>query len=244
MLTSGAFGFLGDYLLWLILYASVVIHTWCFLKFFPQQKRPRVRLVLGNALVFVCILSTIALVAESWLRFVSIKTDAFGLTWAAQRWFVLNTNLNSLNYRDEERTRGKPPGVRRIAFVGDSFVYGWGVKRAEDRFPERIEANLNTGSNARYEVLNVAKPGWGTGDEIEPIHDMIEHFGVDEVVLCYMPNDIEKLLPRTAEFDPVLPPESRIFNTSTSALLDYLWWRVYVPYVPSVRGYHDWLAEG
>ena len=35
MLTSGVFGYLFDYLLWWILLASLLVHTWCFLRFFP-----------------------------------------------------------------------------------------------------------------------------------------------------------------------------------------------------------------
>ena len=90
----------------------------------------------------------------------------------------------------------------------------------------------------------MAKPGWGTSDEIQPIRDMVTLYGVDEVVLCYVPNDIEKLIPTTDEFDPTRPPEPRLFDPDSSCLMDFLYRRLYVPYVPTVRNYHDWLAEG
>jgi lysophospholipase L1-like esterase len=244
MMTSGLYGYMQDYLLWVILFVSLLVHTWCFFKFFPRAKRPGTALVLGNALILLCMLGGIALLAETHLRFVSVKTDAFGMTWAAQRWFLLHTEFNSLGCRDKEWTRVKPPGVRRIAFVGDSFTYGWGIERVEDRFPDRVEARLNASGAGRFEVLNVAKPGWDTADQLQPISDMIEHYALDEVVLCYVPNDIEDLLPISEGFNPTLPPQPVFFNTSTSALVDYLYRRVYTPYLPSVRGYHDWLAAG
>jgi hypothetical protein len=77
-----------------------------------------------------------------------------------------------------------------------------------------------------------------------PIRDMIDRFDVDEIVLCYVLNDIEKLLPRTADFDPIRPPEPSFFDLDRSCLLDYLYRVVWIPRVPTVRRYHDWLAQG
>lgn len=255
MLTSGAFGYLADYVLWWMLYLSLLVHTWCFFRLFPRDKLFKSALVLGNALVFACMLGLIALAAESYFRFVCVETDAFGMSLPARRWFALHTNLNSLGCRDEEWTVEPHPAtsplvgderaeVRRIAFVGDSFIYGWGIKRVEDRFPDRIQAMFDQESTGKVEVMNVAKPGWDTGAQLQPIKDMIALYGVDEVVLCYVANDIEKLLPRSDEFDPIRPPEPRLFNPSMSCLADYLYHRVFVPRAPTVSGYHDWLAEG
>jgi hypothetical protein len=94
------------------------------------------------------------------------------------------------------------------------------------------------------EVMNVAKPGWDTGDQLQPIKDIIELYAVDEIVLCYVANDIEKLLPTEKGFNPTRPPEPFFFNMDSSCLLDYLYRRIYLPRVSSVRNYHDWLAEG
>jgi hypothetical protein len=63
-------------------------------------------------------------------------------------------------------------------------------------------------------------------------------------VLCHVPNDIEKLLPVTGDFNPILPPTPGFLNLDSSPLVDYLYRRIYLPRVPTVRGYHDWLAEG
>lgn len=244
MLTGGLFGYPADYLLWCLLYASLVVHTWCFFRFFPRKKLRKVGLVLGNVFVFGCLLGFVSLVAETHLRFVSIETDAFGMSLPARRWFALNTRLNSLGCRDKEWTVEKPPGVWRIAFVGDSFTYGWGIEHVEDRFPDRVQARFDRQSTRSVEVMNVAKPGWDTGAQIEPIQDMIDVYGVDEVVLGYVPNDIEKLLTRSPEFDPIRPPEPVWFNMQSSCLLDHLYRRVVLPRVATVAGYHDWLADG
>jgi hypothetical protein len=93
-------------------------------------------------------------------------------------------------------------------------------------------------------VMNVAKPGWDTAAQLQPIQDMIARYGVDEVVLCYVANDIEKLLPTRDDFNPTRPQEVQFFNKYSSCLMDYLYRRLYLPWIPSVRNYHDWLAEG
>ena len=244
MLTSGMYGYLGDYLLFWALFLSLLANTWCFFRLLPPPKRPRVRLVVGNVLVFTCLLGFVSLAIESHLRFVSVRTDAFGMSLPAKRWFAVHTQLNSLGCRDKEWTLEKPTGTRRIAFVGDSYTYGWGVERIEDRFPDRIQAMFNHASPRHVEVMNVAKPGWDTSAQLTPIADMIARYEVDEVVLCYVPNDIEKLLPRTPEFDPIRPPEPVLMNIYSSCLVDYMYRSVWLPLTPTVHGYHDWLAEG
>lgn len=243
MLASGAFGYLFDYLIWWGLFLSLVLHTWCFFRLFAKDLS-RSRLILGNLLIFLCFVGAAAMAGETYFRFIAVATDSFGMSLPARRWFALHTTLNSLGCRDAEWTPHKPEGVRRLAFVGDSFAYGWGLENPGDRFPDLIAARLNQESVNRIEVMNVAKPGWGTGDQIQPIADMIDHYAVDEVILCHVPNDIEKLIPRNPDFDPIRPPQPEFVNLESSPLLDFLYRRVYLPRVPTVAAYHDWLAVG
>lgn len=256
MLASGLFGYPADYAIWWLLTLSVLLHTWCFFRFFPRRKYRRTGLVFGNVLVFLSMLAMIALGGESYYRFLCMETDPFGLSLPAQRWFALHVRLNEWGCRDVEWATPKPAGTYRIAFVGDSFTYGWGVAKVGDRFTERIAAHFAaedrsavsdgaTGApRPRVDVLNVAKPGWGTGDQIQPVKDIVDVLGVDEIVLCYVPNDIEKLIPREGDFDPVRPPIPTWINPTSSALVDFLYYRVFVPRVRTVFRYHDWLAEG
>jgi lysophospholipase L1-like esterase len=244
MLTSGVFGYLFDYILWWMLFFSLVLHAWCFFRFFPRPKFRKTGLVVGNLLVFLCLISVVALAGESYFRFAAVETDSFGVSLPARRWFALHAKLNSTGCRDKEWTTDKPSGVRRIAFVGDSFTYGWGIKQPEDRFTDLIQARFDARSRGVVEVMNVAKPGWGTDGEIQPIADMIKVFGVDEVVLCHVANDIEKLLPTAPGFNPTRPPDPTFFNLDSSCLMDYLYRRIYLPRVPTMRSYHDWLAAG
>ena len=244
MLMSGVFGYLFDYILWWVLFLSLVIHTWCFFRFFPRTKFRKTGLVVGNLLVFLNLLGVTALAGESYFRFAAVETDSFGVSLPARRWFALYAPLNSLGCRDKEWTTEKPPHVRRVAFVGDSFTYGWGIKRPEDRFTDLIQAKFDARSPGAVEVMNVAKPGWGTDAELQPVRDMIDVFHADEVVLCHVLNDIEDLLPVDPAYNPTRPPEPSFFNLDSSCLLDYLYRRLYVPRLARILGYEDWIAKG
>lgn len=244
MLTSGAFGDPIDYVLFWLVFLSLVAFTWCFFRLFPWAKRRRLGLVVGNGLIFLCLIGVIFLIGESHERFMAVRTDSFGVSLPARRWFVLHTKLNSYDCRDHEWVSPKPSGVKRIAFLGDSFTYGWGVENVADRFTDRLQAQFDAVSPGKVEVMNVAKPGWGTGDHVQKLPDILERFSPDEVVLCYVLNDIEDLIPRGEGADPTRPPEPQWFNPDTSCFFDFLWRRLWLPRLPSVRGYQDWLAEG
>ncbi len=244
MLSMGPFGYPLDYLILWALYVSLVVHTVCFFRSRHFKKRTRLGLLTGNLLVFSCLGGLAALAVESCLRFVSTTLDPFGMSIPSRRWFALHAKLNSLGCRDREWTVEKPPSVRRIAFVGDSFTYGWGIERVDDRFSERIAEQFERIRPGQVEIMNVAKPGWGTSDQIQPIRDMIHYYGADEIVLCYVFNDIEKAIPQVEGFDPTRPPEPRFFNPDGSCLIDYLYRRLVVPRRATVRGHHDWLAGG
>ncbi len=71
--------------------------------------------------------------------------------------FVLSTN--SEGFRDYDHPLEKPPGSSRVAFVGDSFVFGLGVSQ-EDTLAVLLEQDLNSGGiGRRYDVMNFGLPG-------------------------------------------------------------------------------------
>lgn len=244
MWASGAFGYPLDYFLWWVVLASLILHTWCFFKFFPRDRLRRFRLVAGNVLMTLCLLGAAGVIAETYFRFLVVETDSYGVSLVSKRWFKLYPKLNSLYFRDKEWAEVKPASVRRIAFVGDSFTYGWGINNVEDRFTEILQRRFDEKGGKAAEVMNAAWVGWDTEQERRAIHDLIEFYHVDEVVLCYVPNDIDTLLPVSDEVNPREPPKSRFINTESSFLFDYLFHRLWARRTPSVRSYCDWLADG
>ena len=244
MWKSGAYGYLSDYLWWYAVLASLVVHTWCFFRFFPRDRRKKLRLVVGNALVGLCLLVFAGLIAETYLRFVSVETDAYGATLTSQRWHKAYARRNSFYCRDKEWSKERPAGTYRIAFVGDSVTYGWGLKDENDRFSNIVQRRFDETRPGQVEVMNVAWSDWDTQDELEAVERIVPEYHVDEIVLCYLPNDIVKLLPSTESGDLRAIPKPRWINVETSFVLDWLYHRVYARRLPMVRDYCDRLWDG
>lgn len=244
MWAGGFYGSLADYLgLW-ALWASLTILTFCFFRWFPRSTRRRRFLLIGNGLVALMLAGAAALLAESYLRFVSTATDAYGATLTCKRWHVAYAPTNSLGCRDPEWTEYKPEGVKRLAVIGDSFTYGWGINRVEDRFSDLLQAKFDGWRPGAVEVMNVAWRGWDTRAQVDAVERILREYGVDEVLLAYVPNDIEKVLPTGPDFNPHRPPVSRWVRTEASFLLDYLYYRLYAPWTAGASGYCDWLSDG
>ena len=70
--------------------------------------------------------------------------------------FSYDLNINSLGLRGAEITREKPAGVRRIAVLGDSFVWGIGASD-EELFTTQLEKKI-----PNSQVLNFGVAGYGT----------------------------------------------------------------------------------
>lgn len=99
-------------------------------------------------------------------------------------------SLNSHGMRGPEVAVAKPPDTRRIAVLGDSVAFGWGVGQ-EEVFSAVLERRLNElpPPRPRYEVLNFALPGYNTAIEAATFEHKALPFGPDAVVICFVGND-------------------------------------------------------
>ena len=97
--------------------------------------------------------------------------------------------INSRGWRDGEFSLKKPEGVRRIMVVGDSVVFGYGVK-LEDMFPKVIERGLNSRGSGRYEVISMGGAGGNTYSQSRIIKENVAIYDPDLVILAFNLNDI------------------------------------------------------
>lgn len=97
--------------------------------------------------------------------------------------------INSRGWRDGEFSLKKREGVRRIMVVGDSVVFGYGVK-LEDMFPKVVERGLNSRGPGRYEVISLGGAGGNTYTQSRIIKENVAIYDPDLVILAFNLNDI------------------------------------------------------
>lgn len=102
--------------------------------------------------------------------------------------------INGLGLRGPETTVEKPPGVRRVAVLGDSIAFGYWVAEA-DAFAAQLQALLGEASppGTRVEVLNFGVPGYNLDQETETLRSKALAFSPDAVVVALCLNDLEGL---------------------------------------------------
>lgn len=244
MWASGYYGYLSDYLWWWIALASLGVHTYCAIRLWPRNRRPRLRLVVGNLLVTMTLLTAVGTGIETWLRFCSFATDSMNATLTSKRWFPAYSNENSLYFRDEEWTKSKPAGEYRIAFLGDSYTYGWGVNDPADRFTEVLQRQFDAARLSQINVMNMAWRGWSTGDQLKALQNLAEEYQINETVLCYLLNDFERVIPVPDDFDPFNPPKPTYLNVESSYLVNYIYYRVFAFRTGVAHEYLEWLESG
>lgn len=97
--------------------------------------------------------------------------------------FQYVVNLNSLGLRGRDYPLKKPPGIRRILAVGDSFTFGWGVN-LEDTWPYKLEKELNAGiKNPRFEVLNFGITGYSPREYLDMVKTAVPVYKPDYVIV-------------------------------------------------------------
>jgi hypothetical protein len=173
--------------------AASAIWLWLIYRRTKGLGRPAgwARIIAGNLLLLVFLLSTALLLGETYFRFFVDTTDSLGFTRISERWVARHWHPNGAGCRDDiEYSPRIQPGKRRLTFVGDSFTAGHGIKNVEDRFANRLRA-----LHPDWEVHVLANVGLDTGAEIGLLKKaFFRGYQLDEVVLVYCLNDVGDLL--------------------------------------------------
>jgi lysophospholipase L1-like esterase len=99
--------------------------------------------------------------------------------------------INAAGLRGPETDEEKPPGVTRVAVLGDSITFGYWVAET-DAFPRQLEGLLNgRPGHGPVEVLNFGVPGYNLEQATEMLRARALRFAPDVVVLALCLNDLE-----------------------------------------------------
>ncbi|MFQ6099689.1 MAG: SGNH/GDSL hydrolase family protein [Anaerolineae bacterium] len=107
--------------------------------------------------------------------------------------YVVETN--SLGFRGPEISVQKPPGVFRIAALGDSMTDGFFVDN-DATFPYLLQQNLEAGGWT-VEVVNAAHGGGTIDTQYAMLEAHVLPLDPDLVILTWTPNDIGDLMTGT-----------------------------------------------
>jgi lysophospholipase L1-like esterase len=104
---------------------------------------------------------------------------------------LITYSKNSHGFRDREHSLTKKAGVLRIAFQGDSYTYGTGVKE-EERFSERTGDLLSARLPGRkIEVLNFGRPGLNIAGDLASLKENVLPYDPDVIVFGLVLNDFD-----------------------------------------------------
>ncbi|MDQ1257919.1 MAG: hypothetical protein QG656_2527 [Candidatus Hydrogenedentes bacterium] len=97
---------------------------------------------------------------------------------------------NAEGFRGPLQPHAKPPGTVRIVGIGDSVMFGWGV-REDESYLALLEQRLNAEFPAvRWETVNLAVPDYNTVMEVETFKDKGLAYEPDLVVTGFVRNDL------------------------------------------------------
>lgn len=97
--------------------------------------------------------------------------------------------INRHGYRGPEVVLAKPPGVRRILFLGDSNTFGYGIREGE-RFSDLLAKT----APPRTEILNLGVFGYGTDQEAIYLERQALKLAPDQVILAVSAGDLSDVM--------------------------------------------------
>jgi len=143
----------------------------------------------NRALLLTVTLAITVVAAEYAARWVlrDITTTSDNSAFLTRRWLRTKpSRFNAQGYRGRAFDEAKPPGVFRVAVVGDSFTFGNGLPQ-DERYTELLQARLPE----HIEVLNFGEGGANTPTHEKRVQELLRTISPDFILLQWYVNDME-----------------------------------------------------
>lgn len=164
---------------------------------------PKGRAILANLITLAVTLALCLLAAEIGFRLY------FGIPLITDRPFYYR--INGQGFRGADVPAAKTDsGTCRVALLGDSYVFGMGV-REEVTLGRLLEEGMNTPGSRRVEAVNLGTMGWNTRAEADFMLSAGQAYAMDILVLGVTANDVE--------VEPVLVPYPSLYLLTTNSIL-------------------------
>lgn len=107
---------------------------------------------------------------------------------------IVEAKINSLGFRGNEFKKDKKINTIRIAFIGDSFTFGWGLPDGQT-YPEKVCTELQKHlPSIDFECLNFGMFGYNIFNSYNVLKDFVIDYSPDLIVFGLTINDAEKNL--------------------------------------------------
>lgn len=150
--------------------------------------------MIQNILLLLGVTILLILIGEIILRIlISEETSRFGFGPGSLKFNKKYISLNNEGFRDRDYTLATSENTIRIIGLGDSFTYGSGIKDVNNVYLKKLEKLLNEKKSANHEVLNFAKPGINTEEEIKILKKYALKYKPNIIILGYVLNDFSDI---------------------------------------------------
>jgi len=109
------------------------------------------------------------------------------------RLFGVDVAINSRGFRDAEIPPEKRPGETRVALLGDSVTFGWGVPYGS-RFSEILERDWSRDGRP-LELVNTGHGNWNSAQEQAALAELLADDPLDGILQFWYINDAEPTPP-------------------------------------------------
>ena len=141
-----------------------------------------------------------------------------------------SVTTNSRGLRERELPLAKPPGTRRVVFIGDSVTFGPGI-RDDQPYARQLEAALTESGAGPVQTVNAGVVGYNSIQELARLQNVGLAYQPDVVVLTFLVND---LLETFTIFDHQYEPDGLLAdvkvwlrrNSHLYRFLQDVYWRV------------------
>ncbi|MBI2009812.1 MAG: SGNH/GDSL hydrolase family protein [Candidatus Chisholmbacteria bacterium] len=205
-----------------------------FIRFW--KKESLLKLLTVNLVLFLFLLVHLLYGLEIYYRYIFDATDNTLQIKTMQRWIDRHVRINALSFRNDHFFSDKDPKELRLAAIGDSYTYGYGIENENDRYSNLLEKRLSATcapQGSTVKVYNMARPGMNTREELE-ILKMAQNYKVDGIILGYTFDDARSN--RTALHTNIC--YNRIFSYRHNPLLNWLLQKSFALEYLYVRAYN------
>lgn len=184
------------------------------------KKESFLKLLTVNLLLFLFLLVHLSYGLEIYYRYVFDATDNTLQIKTMQRWIDRHVRINAFSFRNDHFFSDKDPKELRLAAIGDSYTYGYGIEDENNRYSNLLEKKLSqtcAPKGGTVKVYNMGRPGLNTREELEII-ELAKNYKVDGIVLGYTLDDARSN--RTARHTNIC--YNRIFSYRHNSFLNWL----------------------